>query len=103
MSPHSSFTDTRMSLVDTPGPIPASLRARIAALEPGESLAEATRLMIGPTNEKEIAEETEKLRNKINPNVARAKTQTGGEYSVENGTLLTRSRDLIIVFVVTRK
>lgn len=91
----------------TPGADPTlpGMRARIAALEVGETLSEATRVELGASLadlSEHIGDEIEKLRNRINPQIARAKAATGHVFTVENGSFLTRSRDLIIAFAVTR-
>ena len=78
----------------------ASLRARVAALPVGATICEASR--VEDVNPKEIEDEVERLRNIVNPGVARAKAQTGNTYTIEQGSFLSRGRGLLIVFAITR-
>lgn len=77
-----------------------SLRARIAALDVGKTVSEASRLT--GADAKEIEDEIERMRNVVNPQVARAKAQTGHGFTIEQGSFLSRSRDLLIIFAITR-
>lgn len=82
--------------------IPASVRARIAALEIGESIAEARRLDEDTATRAKIATVAENLRNTVTTASQRAKATTGHIYTVEVGDYRTRTYDLIVVVTVTR-
>jgi phage shock protein A len=91
-----------MSVSDTVDTQVESLRARMAALNVGQSVAEAIRLNVGSIDEAAVNTHFERMRNRINPSVARAKRSAGAEYVVENGSFLSNARALLLVFVVTR-
>lgn len=80
-----------------------SLRARIASLGVGESLAEAVRYTFEKESDApDFSDISERLRNRVSPAVARAKAHTGNEYTVENGTFITRAGALLFTVAVTR-
>ena len=73
-------------------------------LEPGDTVAEARRLGLdGLCGRTEIAAAIEQIRNFANPAVKAAKEKSNGEYAVESGSYLTRTREhLLVVVTVTR-
>lgn len=80
-----------------------SLRARIVALGVGETLSEAVRFAPSDAmRSANFAEVSERLRNRVSPAVARAKAHTGNEYTVENGTFVTRAGAILFAIAVTR-
>ena len=79
-----------------------SLRNRIAGLPVGGSVAEAQRVPIKTMGEGDLIDVTEKLRNRMAPAVARAKAHTGHVYTLETGTIVTRSAAIIVNAIVTR-
>lgn len=79
-----------------------SLRAQIAALAVGESVALPRRLALASTDEKAVSDALEALRNTAQPAAHRAKAQTGATYTIETGDFMTRDRALMLVVVVTR-
>lgn len=78
-----------------------SLRARIACLQPGETTSESVRVPLDGSAA-DLAEVSEKLRNKVSPAVARAKAHTGFRYTVENGSYITRGDAVIVTVAITR-
>lgn len=80
-----------------------SLRARIATLGVGETLSEAVRFSPSDAlRAANFAETSERLRNRVSPAVARAKAHTGNEYTVENGSFITRAGAILFTIAVTR-
>lgn len=86
------------TLVSTGG----SARAVIAQLVEGESFASCKRLPIVRLTRERVSREITDLRNTINGAMQRAARETGCEYTLDTVQLLTASRDLMLVAVVTR-
>lgn len=76
--------------------------SRISALEVGETACDCKRLSLGFFDKDDLSSALERLRNNANPSVKYAKDTRGGEYTVETGDFLTRSKDLMVVIAVTR-
>ncbi|AEY69525.1 hypothetical protein AH2_00014 [Burkholderia phage vB_BceS_AH2] len=80
----------------------ASLAQQIADLDISKTVSLAERLEGNAATKEVIKETTERMRNLISPAVARAKKRTSGDYTVETGTLFTRSLDILVVAAITR-
>lgn len=84
---------------------PLSFAAAVANLEPGEEFAKLQRINASATFESiqaTLPAMRDTLRNNIAPAVARAKAETGGQYSVEVTDFMTTSRNWFLIAVVTR-
>ena len=80
-----------------------SVRAQIAALTRGNSWSHSTRIPIASIDGEELVPTLQSMRDRINPAVARAKRDTGAEFTVETGEFLSRDKTAIILTVaVTR-
>lgn len=79
-----------------------SARAFIAQLNEGESFSQCKRLPITRLSREKVSREITDLRNTVNGAMQRAARETGCEYTIDTVQLLTASRDLMLVAVVTR-
>jgi hypothetical protein len=79
-----------------------SARAFIAQLSEGESFSQCRRLPITRLSREKVSREITDLRNTVNGAMQRAAKETGAEYTIDTVQLLTASRDLMLVAVVTR-
>lgn len=79
-----------------------STRAFIVQLDEGESFAQCKRLPIGRLTREKVSREIMDLRNTTNGAMQRAAKETGCEYTLDTVQILTASRDLMLVAVVTR-
>ncbi len=90
-----STTETAVA----PAPSTVSL---LINLDPGASHAFARRLEGNEATKGEITAARLQLRNLAAAATSRAKAKTGFTFTIENGEILTRSLDLMIVVAVTR-
>lgn len=79
-----------------------SSRAYITQLVEGESYAQCKRLPIARLTRERISREITDLRNTTNGAMQRATRETGREYTLDTVQVLTASRDIMLVAVVTR-
>lgn len=81
---------------------PHSRANRIAALEAGESIAEAKRLDIDESARDEISIAVDDLKSTMSKAAVLAAQRSGNTYITEIGQFFTRSGDIIVTAVVTR-
>lgn len=84
---------------------PASMSAAVADLAVGEEVAKLQRVNTAQPMEDAIASlgaAKERLRNAMQPVVARAKAKTSGTYTVEISDFFTTAKNWFLVAVITR-
>jgi hypothetical protein len=80
-----------------------SRQGQINALEVGSSIAAAERIdLTFGINPEALAKTTRLIRGSLDKQANRARRQTGGVYTVENGSYLTASGAIVVVCTVTR-
>lgn len=79
-----------------------SMRAQIGALEIGESFPRVQRFNYDVLTRHDLRVAINSLRNAMISALTRAKIETGNEYTIEQGEMFTRSKDLLLIVVVTR-
>lgn len=79
-----------------------SIRAQVAALAVGECYSQSERLDFDSLTRNDLSVVAAAIRNALAPSVRRAADETGNEYTIEMGEWRTRSRDMVLTFIVTR-
>lgn len=82
-------------------PVPSRVQ-QIADLDVGKSASFVERLDGDEATKEVILATRDSLLNTTASVVKRAKDKTGQSYTVENGTMTTRSLDIVVIVVVTR-
>lgn len=80
-----------------------SMPALVKALQPGETYARAKRVPVGSPDAANLNTIASKLRNVVNQTVSKARGETGNNFRVETGIVLTDDRQAHIVTVAATR
>lgn len=81
---------------------PESRANRLVALDIGESISDAMRMSFDHTRKETIEATIVNLRGIMGKAVSRAVERSGYKFTIETGTIFTRSTDILVVVVATR-
>lgn len=94
---HDLADDTDEEVIRLP-----SMRLQVGALEVGESFPRVQRFNYDVLTRHDLRAAISSLRNAMLSALTRAKEDTGNEYTIEQGEMFTRSKDLLLLVVITR-
>ena len=81
---------------------PISFNRQLAALDVGETVAKAQRILRNAPEAGNIPAIKAKMRQSINPAVSKARTRHSSEYRTDTGEFLTEDGHVVVVSAVTR-
>lgn len=92
-----------MSETATPAPaVGLYMKVQIARLDRGESYTRARKLALDRTTREMMSQEIADLKNTVNSAMRRAANDTGADYTLDNLQLITPTKDVMLLAVVTR-
>ncbi len=89
-------------MADEPDCPPVSFNRQIAALDVGETVATAKRILRNAPEASDISAIKAKMRASINPAVSKARRKNNAEYETDTGEFLTQGGHICVVVTVTR-
>jgi hypothetical protein len=81
-----------------------SFNAQVRALKKGESLAKVERISLGdPDTGAMVAEALFRLKRTVNSSVSKMREETGSNFRVETGSLITHDNEAVVAVVTVSR
>jgi hypothetical protein len=78
------------------------MKVQIAQLSHGESYTRCRKLALDRVTRERMSQEVTDLKNTVNSAMRRAANDTGADYTLDNLQLITPTKDVMLIAVVTR-
>lgn len=83
-------------------PAGLNMKVQIAQLSFGESYTRCRKLALDRVTRERMSQEVTDLKNTVNSAMRRAASDTGADYTLDNLQLITPTKDVMLIAVVTR-